>query len=46
MPVILHLCSLNHLVAVDGIARHPDAGHEEALQTARDKGIRIPLLEE
>ncbi len=29
-----------------GIARHADAGYEEALQTARDKGIRIPMLEE
>ncbi len=29
-----------------GIARHADAGYEEALLTARDKGIRIPMLEE
>jgi urocanate hydratase len=29
-----------------GIARHADAGYEEAIRTARDKGIRIPMLEE
>jgi len=29
-----------------GITRHADAGYEEALQTARDKGIRIPMREE
>ena len=29
-----------------GVARHADAGYDEALHTARDKGIRIPMLEE
>ncbi|HXF04044.1 MAG TPA: urocanate hydratase [Blastocatellia bacterium] len=27
-----------------GIARHADAGYEEALTTAREKGVKIPLL--
>jgi urocanate hydratase len=27
-----------------GVARHVDAGYEEAEQTARDKQIKIPLL--
>ena len=27
-----------------GVARHVDAGYEEAKQTARDKGIRTPLV--
>jgi len=27
-----------------GIARHVDAGYEEAIETARDKGIKIPML--
>jgi len=26
-----------------GVARHVDAGYDEAEQTARDKGIHIPL---
>ena len=26
-----------------GVARHVDAGYEEAMATARDKGIRIPM---
>jgi urocanate hydratase len=27
-----------------GVARHVDAGYDEAKQTARDKGIRTPLV--
>ena len=27
-----------------GVARHADAGYEEAQKTARDKGIKIPML--
>ena len=27
-----------------GVARHVDAGYEEAKQTAREKGIRTPLV--
>ena len=29
-----------------GVARHVDAGYEEAEETARDKQIKIPLLSE
>ncbi|MCZ6689845.1 MAG: urocanate hydratase [Planctomycetota bacterium] len=29
-----------------GIARHADAGYEEAVRTARQKGVRIPLAKE
>ena len=28
-----------------GVARHADAGYETAVETARDKGVRIPMLE-
>ena len=28
-----------------GVIRHADAGYEEALRTARDRGIRLPWLE-
>jgi urocanate hydratase len=28
-----------------GVARHADAGYEDALRTARDKGVRIPMTE-
>jgi urocanate hydratase len=28
-----------------GVARHADAGYEEALETARKHGIRLPMLE-
>jgi urocanate hydratase len=28
-----------------GVARHADAGYEEAIRTARDKGVRIPMNE-
>jgi urocanate hydratase len=27
-----------------GVARHVDAGYEEASKTAREKGIRTPLV--
>jgi urocanate hydratase len=27
-----------------GVARHVDAGYDEAKQTAREKGIRTPLV--
>jgi urocanate hydratase len=39
---------LNRVLTNDpgiGIARHVDAGYEEAEETARDKGIQIPMLE-
>ena len=26
-----------------GVARHADAGYEEAQATAREKGVRIPM---
>ena len=29
-----------------GIARHVDAGYDEAIRTARKKGVRIPMTEE
>jgi urocanate hydratase len=28
-----------------GIARHADAGYEDALQVARDRGVRIPMVD-
>jgi urocanate hydratase len=28
-----------------GVARHVDAGYEEAEHTARDKGVQIPMLQ-
>jgi urocanate hydratase len=28
-----------------GVARHADAGYETAVETARDRGVRIPMLE-
>ncbi len=28
-----------------GVARHADAGYEDALRTAKDKGVRIPMSE-
>ena len=39
---------LNRVLTNDpgiGIARHVDAGYEEAEETAREKGIQIPMLE-
>jgi urocanate hydratase len=27
-----------------GVARHADAGYERAIQTAREKGVHIPML--
>jgi len=28
-----------------GVIRHADAGYEEALTTARERGVRLPWLE-
>jgi len=28
-----------------GVARHVDAGYEEAIRTAKAKGIKIPMME-
>ena len=28
-----------------GVVRHADAGYPEALETARAKGVRLPMLE-
>jgi urocanate hydratase len=39
---------LNRVLTNDpgtGIARHVDAGYEEAIETANDKGVKIPMLE-
>jgi urocanate hydratase len=39
---------LNRVLTNDpglGVARHVDAGYDEAAETARDKGIHIPLLD-
>jgi urocanate hydratase len=39
---------LNRVLTNDpglGVARHVDAGYEEAEETAREKGIKIPMLE-
>jgi urocanate hydratase len=38
---------LNRVLTNDpglGVARHVDAGYEEALETAREKGINVPML--
>jgi urocanate hydratase len=38
---------LNRVLTNDpgtGIARHVDAGYEEAIETAQEKGVRIPML--
>jgi urocanate hydratase len=38
---------LNRVLTNDpglGVARHVDAGYEEAEETARDKGVKIPML--
>jgi urocanate hydratase len=40
---------LNRVLTNDpglGVARHVDAGYEEAVETAREKGINIPMLDE
>jgi urocanate hydratase len=29
-----------------GVARHADAGYEDALAVAKERGVRIPMLEE
>jgi len=28
-----------------GVIRHADAGYERALEVARERGIRVPMLE-
>ena len=28
-----------------GVARHADAGYPEAIRTARERGVNIPMLE-
>jgi urocanate hydratase len=28
-----------------GVARHVDAGYEEAMQVARERGVKIPMME-
>ncbi len=38
---------LNRVLTNDpgtGIARHVDAGYEEAIETAREKGVKIPMI--
>ena len=38
---------LNRVLTNDpglGIARHVDAGYEEAIETAREKGVKIPMM--
>ena len=40
---------LNRVLTNDpgiGIARHVDAGYEKAVETAREKGVKIPMLEQ
>jgi urocanate hydratase len=40
---------LNRVLTNDpglGVARHVDAGYEEAIETAHEKGINIPMLDE
>ena len=29
-----------------GVARHADAGYPEAIAVARERGVRVPMLEE
>jgi urocanate hydratase len=39
---------LNRVLTNDpgiGVARHVDAGYDEAIETAREKGVQIPMLE-
>lgn len=38
---------LERVLTVDpglGVARHADAGYEEAIQCAKDKGVKVPML--
>jgi urocanate hydratase len=40
---------LNRVLTNDpglGVARHVDAGYDEAIETAREKGINVPMLKE
>jgi urocanate hydratase len=37
---------LERVLTVDpglGVARHADAGYDEAIQCAKDKGIKVPM---
>jgi len=39
---------LNRVLTNDpgiGVARHVDAGYEEAIETAREKGVKIPMIQ-
>jgi len=39
---------LNRVLTNDpglGVARHADAGYEEAIETAREKGVKIPMIQ-
>jgi urocanate hydratase len=29
-----------------GVARHVDAGYERAIEVARERGVRIPMLDQ
>ena len=29
-----------------GVLRHVDAGYEQAIEVARERGVRIPMLED
>jgi urocanate hydratase len=29
-----------------GVIRHADAGYERAIEVARERGVRIPMLDE
>ena len=29
-----------------GVIRHADAGYERAIEVARERGVRIPMLED
>lgn len=40
---------LNRVLTNDpalGVARHVDAGYEEAEKTAREKGVHVPMLDD
>jgi urocanate hydratase len=40
---VLHLLKDDQLILV---VRHVDAGYDIAIQTAKDKGIKIPMIDE
>jgi urocanate hydratase len=40
---------LNRVLTNDpgiGVARHVDAGYEDAIETAREKGVKVPMIEQ